>query len=138
MDEDGDTALTHVVFDQPEHPMYERHLKRVLRNMCTAPFGAPLTSLPVPTLQRFSYMEAQAGQQKVRKAKKLVTKRWLEKILLHVGEALVATDQRDLLLDTDRVSPSNPSTGRVLILNCCTPRPLSPSAQSDTDHTGGR
>lgn len=36
MDEDGDTALTHVVVDPPEHPMYERHARRVLGTvLCT-------------------------------------------------------------------------------------------------------
>lgn len=91
MDEDGDTALTHVVIDHAEHPMYERHVKRVLRTMCTAPFGGPLTSNPLPTLRSISYKAASEGKQS--STKRLLTQCWVDEILQHIGEVMETSEQ---------------------------------------------
>lgn len=120
-DQEFDTAITHVILDHPEHPMYQRHLDYILREMCTHAFGAPITSKPLLALHCVDAHRAQASDEKRRAAKQLLTERWLRRILQHVGEVMEATDQEGVAVYHGTVSGLTAAHGAVTEQIWCGP-----------------
>lgn len=111
-DEEYNVALAHIIHGTPEDPMHQRHVNYILRRMSAKLFDA--TRQPLAVIQSISTIGAAASEAKKSAAKKLLTERWLDRILEHVGEIMRATDQEGVVVENDFVGDDTSQSAKPI------------------------
>lgn len=97
--DDFNDALARVIFDSTDHPMAQCHFDYIADHMCSQVHGAPWMSQPLKVLRSIPNRGMHVDKEKQDEIKKLLTKRWLGRMLDRMSEVMEKTDQDDAWLE---------------------------------------